>query len=182
LEAKGTIYASLMATNSTATNMAQLKISASASVMGKPVSREVNGFGKISVGSKASLYVAMEPYDETRTNFSDHVIAEKPAEITLSPGQTIPAWLKVRRNGHDDLVTFTVEGLPHGVIVDNIGLNGVLIPKNEDHRQIFLTAASWVPEIDRLCFAEAKQGEIPTSFPVMIHIKKRAELRASSKN
>jgi hypothetical protein len=34
-----------------------------------------------------------------------------------------------------------VENLPHGVIVDNIGLNGVPIPKGENDHQVFLTAA-----------------------------------------
>ena len=34
----------------------------------------------------------------------------------------------------------------HGVIIDNIGLNGVLLPKGENERQIFITADAWVPE------------------------------------
>ena len=80
--------------------------------------------------------------------------------------------LRVQRNGHDDLVTFTVENLPHGVIVDNIGLSGVLIPKGQDEREIFLTAAKWVPETDRLCFAIENQAGRQTSLPVMLHVRK----------
>src|SRR6185295_1589018 len=64
-----------------------------------------------------------------------------PPILTLAPGQRLPALLKIKRNGHEDLVTFFVENLPHGVIVDDIGLNGVLIPKGEHERQIFLGAA-----------------------------------------
>jgi hypothetical protein len=86
----------------------------------------------------------------------------------------VPAWLKIKRNGHDDLVNFTIEGLPHGVIVDNIGLNGVLIPKNENIRQIFLTAAKWVPEVDRFCFAQTKEADKQTSLPVLLHVRKPA--------
>jgi len=93
-------------------------------------------------------------------------------ELTIAPGQTIPAWLKIKRNGHDDLVTFTVENLPHGVIVDNIGLNGVLIPKGENEREVFLTAAKWVPETDRLCFAIENQAGKQTSLPVLLHVRK----------
>ena len=67
-----------------------------------------------------------------------------------------------------------MENLPHGVIVDNIGLNGVLIPKDKNERQIFLTAAKWVPEVDRLCFAQAKQAGDQTSLPVLIHVRRTA--------
>ena len=90
----------------------------------------------------------------------------------MAPGRTVPAWLKIKRNGHDDLVTFTIENLPHGVIVDNIGLNGVLIPKGESERQIFLTAAKWVPEQDRLCYAVENQVGRQTSLPVLLHVRK----------
>jgi hypothetical protein len=74
-------------------------------------------------------------------------------------------------------VTFTVDNLPHGVIVDNIGLNGVLIPKGQDARQIFLTAAKWVPDTDRLCFAKAAQADTQTSLPILLHIR-RAPVQA----
>ncbi|MEO5803913.1 MAG: hypothetical protein ABIR24_10310, partial [Verrucomicrobiota bacterium] len=84
----------------------------------------------------------------------------------------VPAWLKIKREGHDDLVTFSVENLPHGVIVDNIGLSGVLIPKGENERQIFLKAAKWVPETDRLAYCQAKQAGNPTSLPILIHVRK----------
>ena len=96
----------------------------------------------------------------------------KPFGITIAPGQTVPATLKIQRNGHDDLVTFTVENLPHGVIVDNIGLNGVLIPKGENERQIFLSAAKWVPEQDRFCYAVENQAGKQTSLPVLLHVRK----------
>ena len=58
------------------------------------------------------------------------------------------------------------------MIVDNIGLNGVLIPKGQDSRQIFLTAAKWVPEVDRLCFAQAKEAGEPTSLPMLLRVRK----------
>ena len=98
--------------------------------------------------------------------------APVPLELTIAPGQTIPAWLRVQRNGHDDLITFTVENLPHGIIVDNIGLNGVLIPKGQNEREIFLTAAKWVPETDRLCYAVEGQAGRQTSRPVLLHVRK----------
>jgi hypothetical protein len=80
--------------------------------------------------------------------------------------------LRVERSGHDDLITFEVGGLPHGVIVDNIGLSGVLIPAGEDEREIFLTAYDWVPETSRFCYAVAAQAGGPTSLPVLLHVRK----------
>jgi hypothetical protein len=58
--------------------------------------------------------------------------------------------------------------------VDNIGLNGVLIPKGENERQIFLTAAKWVPEQDRFCYAVENQAGRQTSLPVLLHVRKQA--------
>ena len=58
------------------------------------------------------------------------------------------------------------------MIVDNIGLNGVLIPKGENERQIFLTAAKWVPETDRLCYAVENQVGRQTSSAVLLHVRK----------
>jgi hypothetical protein len=173
-EAKGTINAAADAPKPTETNAAMTKVTASAILNGHEILREVNNLGKIQLGEKPKLFVALEPYDEKVTNFVERSISEPPLEITVVPGESIPAWLKVKRNGHDDLITFSVEGLPHGVIVDNIGLNGVLIPKGEDFRKIFLTTAKWVPDIDRFCFAKEAQGGNQTSLPVLLHVRKTA--------
>ncbi|MEY2427247.1 MAG: hypothetical protein QOJ40_132, partial [Verrucomicrobiota bacterium] len=174
LEAKGTINAALDAPAPNETNSSMTKASATAMVSGQLVSREVNNLGKIKLEPKPKLFVALDPYDEKATNFVERSVTDKPLEITIAPGQSVPAWLKIKRNGHEDLVTFSVESLPHGVIVDNIGLNGVLIPKGKDERQIFLTAAKWVPEVDRLAFAKANQEGDQTSLPVLIHVRKPA--------
>jgi hypothetical protein len=172
LEAKGTINAALDAPNPNPTNAIATKVTASAMVGRYEVVKEVNNLGKVQVGEKPKLFVALEPYDEKATNFVERSISDPPLEITVVPGQSVPAWLKVKRNGHDDLITFSVEGLPHGVIVDNIGLNGVLIPKGEDSRQIFLTTAKWVPDVDRFCFAKAAQADNQTSLPVLLHVRR----------
>ena len=172
LEAKGTLNAALDTTMPPATNEPMIKVTATAMIVGKQISKDVNTLGKIKIAEQPKLFVALEPYDPASTNFVERSVTDKPLEITIAPGQTIPSWLKIKRNGFDDVVTFTIEGLPHGVIVDNIGLNGVLIPKDKSERQIFLAAAKWVPEIDRLCFAKANQVDNQTSLPVLIHVRK----------
>jgi len=172
LQARGTINASADAPTPSEVEAKSTKATASAFINGERVTKEVNNLGKIKLAPKPKLLVALEPYDEQVTNFVERSSSDKPLEITIAPGQSIPAWLKIKRNGHEDLVTFTVESLPHGVIVDNIGLNGVWIPKGQDARRIFLTAAKWVPEVDRLCFAKAAQGDAPASLPVLLHVRK----------
>jgi hypothetical protein len=93
-------------------------------------------------------------------------------ELTIAPGQMISAWLSCARDTHKGLVSFDVQNLPHGVIVADIGLSGVLIPEKETRRQIFITCASWVPEQDRLVFARAREAGNPTSAPVLLHVRK----------
>ncbi len=180
LEAKGTILAPMDAAPPGETNAAISKVTASAVIHSRPLTRAVNSLGKIKLGEKPKLFVSLEPYDEHQTNFVERSLPGAPLEITVAPGHSVPAWLKIKRNGFDELVTFGVESLPHGVIVDNIGLNGVLIPKDQNQRQIFLTAARWVPEVDRLCFAQAKQADNPTSLPIMIHVRRTATQASAS--
>ena len=180
-EAKGTINAAIDAPQPNETNSAVSKVTATAMIGGKTVTKDVNNFGNIKLGEKPKLFVSLEPYTETSATNTDFHTSGKALELTIAPGQTIPASLKIKRNGHEDLVTFFVENLPHGVIVDNIGLNGVLIPKGENARQIFLNAAKWVPETDRPCYAIEQQAGRQTSLPVMLHVRKPGAKVAASK-
>ena len=173
-EAKGTLHALTGAMPPNETNTPAVKVTAAAMMDGKSVTKDVNDFGKIKPGDKPKLFVFMEPAAGIIATDTNSTSAPKPFELTIAPGGTVPAWLKVRRNGHDDLITFSVENLPFGIIVDNIGLSGVLIPKGENDRQIFLTSEKWVPETDRLCYAVEGQVGRQTSLPVLLHVRKNA--------
>jgi hypothetical protein len=170
-EAKGNIFA---LTNANSMTNSAIKVTATASLNGQLVSKEVNGLGIIKVGDAPKLFVALEPYTSAAETNIVTPDEDKPFEITIAPGQTVPAWLKIKRNGHADLVTFQVENLPHGVIVDNIGLNGVLIPKDQNERQIFLTCAKWVGDMDRLCYAIEQNAGKQTSQPLLLKVRKAA--------
>src|SRR6202012_1209770 len=89
----------------------------------------------------------------------------KPYEITIAPGGRVSAWLRVDRHGNDGLLALDVEGLPHGVIVDSIGLNGVQIRANENEREIFLSCDSRVPEQARLFQVVAGSVRVTESLP-----------------
>ena len=95
----------------------------------------------------------------------------EPAELTIEPGRTITAMLRIERDGFEGLVNFDVNNLPHGVIVDNIGLNGVLIPEGASERQIFLTARGWVPESTRSIHAVATNGGGESSPSITLHVR-----------
>ncbi len=48
-----------------------------------------------------------------------------------------------RRNGFKGRIPLDVLGLPHGVTVQNIGLNGILITERDTEREVVLRAESW---------------------------------------
>lgn len=184
IEAKGTINAALDAPTPSDADATNMVVKATVTLNGRVVNKSVTNFGKLKLGEPPKLFVSLEPDAsaagpgarvakmEARGSNQPATWPTQPLEIFIAPGETVPALLKVKRNGHNDLVTFTVENLPHGVIVDNIGLNGVLIPKDQNERQIFLKATKWVPETDRLCFAVENQAGRQTSLPVMLHVRK----------
>jgi hypothetical protein len=180
-EAKGTLNAAPDATKPDETNATPSRVTATATINGRTVTREVNNLGRITLGEKPKLYVSFEPDSRIQpTRPGSNPPPATPLELTITPGESVPARLKIRRDGHDDLVTFTVEDLPHGVIVDNIGLNGVLIPKGENEREIILTAAKWVPEQDRLCYAVENQAGRQTSLPVLLHVRPQSAKMAGA--
>ena len=92
--------------------------------------------------------------------------------VGLRPGGTARAILKIERHGFDGVVTFNVENLPHGVIVENLGLNGITFLANENEREISLAAARWLSELDRPIFAVENQAGRQTSRPVLLKVRR----------
>ena len=136
-----------------------VKVTARAEINGQAVVKEIGGFGQVKLEPRPNLLVRLEP-----------------AEVTIAPGTTVTATLKVERNGFNDRIQFDVDNLPHGVIVDNVGLNGVLIPEGQSERQIFLTASKWVENLDRPFEAVATSAGAQASAPVVLHVRRPATL------
>ncbi|HKD37804.1 MAG TPA: pre-peptidase C-terminal domain-containing protein, partial [Pirellulales bacterium] len=101
------------------------------------------------------------------------LIYPKIADMTIAPGSSAICKLRVERLGIKSRLEFDVDNLPHGVIVDNIGLNGILIPEGQTEQTLYLAAASWVPETDRLFYAVAKVDGEQASLPVMLHVRRQ---------
>ncbi len=171
-EAKGTIFAATDAPAVAATNESSSVVIAMAVLNGRAVSKPINNLGKLKLATAQKLYVTLEPFHSAATNAYNPSNPPPPLEITLAPGQTVSAWLKVKRDGLDEVLTFSVDDLPHGVIVDNLGLNGITFLKGENEREIFLSCAPWVAEMDRYCHAIVNQADKPTSRPVLLKIRK----------
>jgi WD40 repeat protein len=155
-EARAVVSATADAAKPAADAKASIKVVARAMIDGAQVEREVSA-PSLSLAERPKLIVHLEP-----------------AELTIGPGTTITALLKVERNGFDELINFDVDNLPHGVIVDNIGLNGVLIRAGETERQIFLTSAKWVPDTSRRIHAVANAAGTQASQPITLHVRRPA--------
>jgi hypothetical protein len=104
-----------------------LKLVARAAINGKDVIREATG----------GLPKVVEPGDLATT-------AEQ-SEVTVQPGKETRLTVKIdRRNGFKGRVPVEVRGLPHGVRVLDIGLNGILVTENETSRTFSIYAEPWV--------------------------------------
>jgi hypothetical protein len=133
------------------------------------VEHSIGTLGSIEVDEKAaSLFVELTPDVESLS-------ADGVPVIQIEPGGTTTATIRVRRNGYEGRINFGKEdsaiNSPHGVYVDNSGLNGVLIVEGQDRRQFFLTAESWVQPMDRWIFVEASEVGGPTSAPVILRVR-----------
>ena len=153
----------------------QLKITATS----KGLKHDAGNFGKVTLGPKPKFIIVMEPDRGGKAVMREIKDEIQPLEITLVPGQTVKAWIRAVRQGNEGLINLDVHGLPHGVIVDDIGLNGVQIREKENERPIFFRAANWVAEQDKLIHAalssarnEHDSAGLQTSFPIRLKVRK----------
>jgi WD40 repeat protein/mono/diheme cytochrome c family protein len=165
--ASGSLYAEPTAT---AGDWSKVKIIATSGTH----THEVNGFGKVTLAAKPKFIANLEPA------VNDQPVARsnsQPQVITLVPGQLANAFIRVERSGNDGILNFDVHGLPHGVIVDDIGLNGIQVREKENDREIRFACAKWVQPQERLIHAavssarnEADSANLATSFPVLLRV------------
>ena len=127
---------------------AKVVVIARAKIAGAVVERKVENFGAIGVTPDKKLRVSLQPDGK-----SGHVAADGVLEFTIRPGETITAMVVAERNGIEGDILFGKEdagrNLPHGVYVDNIGLNGLMIQPGKSEQRLFITASPIVPETTR---------------------------------
>ncbi|MFO0803678.1 MAG: hypothetical protein U0791_11250 [Gemmataceae bacterium] len=106
---------------------AKFKVTATASINGKGVSHEVNG-GPLKLSDPGDVIAT------TRQN-----------SVSVQPGKETRLTVDIERRGDfKGRVPVEVRGLPHGVRVLNIGLNGILITERDTSREIVIYAEPWV--------------------------------------
>jgi hypothetical protein len=124
------LYASPMAENPPGT-AAAIKLVARATIDGKEVVREVMG----------GVPKVVPP--------GDLVTATAVGEVTIRPGRESRLKVRIeRRNEFKGRVPLEVRGLPHGVRVLDIGLNGILITERDTEREVAIYAEPWVKPMD----------------------------------
>ncbi len=181
--ARGTINALPGATQLDDAAWGQVKVSAKSG----PLARDSNNLGKITLGTDPQIWLALEPAapGDTVEKLSAATPRQtqdstKPFEITVAPGEIIPAWVKITRNKFDAEIRFDLEDLPHGVIVDNLGLNGITLLPGQNEGEIQIKAEPWVQGQDRLCFAISREAGKQTSLPVVLHVRDKPGARAKT--
>ena len=94
--------------------------------------------------------------------------------LTIRPGQTITARIIIDRSDVKGPISFGKDdagrNLPHGAFVDNIGLNGLLIPDGQTEREFFITAAPKLQPGSRQFHLRTEQSGKSTSWPVWLHV------------
>ncbi|MCE9530960.1 MAG: WD40 repeat domain-containing protein [Planctomycetes bacterium] len=106
----------------------------------------------------------------------DIVTTTNAQEVTIQPGKETKLLVTVeRRNGFAGRIPIEVRGLPHGVRVMNIGLNGILITERDTQREIVFYAEPWVKPMEHPLIVLARQEKKKTEHgakPVMLKVGK----------
>ncbi len=119
---------------------AKLKLVARATIGGKEVTHE-------AMGGLPKVVAA-----------GDIVTTVREQTITIQPGSETKFMVDIARQGKfAGRVPVEVKGLPHGVRVLNIGLNGILITERDTSREVVLYAEPWVKPLEHPIVVLAKR-------------------------
>jgi WD40 repeat protein/mono/diheme cytochrome c family protein len=150
-----------------------VSVKASAQVGDREVTHEVKPPGPIKLGPPPKLRVVIAPAEGGAKPLE--ATADGPLEFALEAGETIMLKVVVDRDGFEGRVPFGEEGagrnLPFGTIVDNLGLNGLLVLEGQRERTFYVTADPSTPEqIRPFHLTTAAAGGV-SSRPVRLRIK-----------
>ncbi len=174
IKAYSAIYATQWASAPLEERAKGSRVTATATIDGKEVVKEVNNLGEIKLGDPAKFSAKFAPPGVKPPELGDPA-----AEFFISPGETITASVQIVRRGYDGGVNFgkSASGwnLPHGVYIDNVGLNGIRISEGQTERTFFITAAKSVAPTTRKFFLESvgPSGSI-TTWPAILHVREKS--------
>jgi hypothetical protein len=111
------------------------------------------------------------------------VVTTESSELSLKPGEETKVTLHIeRRNGFKGRVPCTVENLPPGVRVVNVGLNGVLVTEAQSSRTFTLRAENWAKPATQPIYVIAQvESNSPTKHSsAPLQLKVAANLQATN--
>lgn len=173
----GVIMVSADAPVPTPENAKTAKLTATAVINGQEVTHEVGDFGEFKRGDapKLTIKIVAAEGGAKVTDPGDG----SPLQVEIEPAQTIMLKVLAQRNGYEGNVPFGNEtsgrNLPHGLIVGNIGLNGLLILEKQTERNFFISATDWVPEQERLFHLKTDVEGGQATAPVLIRVRRNSK-------
>ncbi len=174
IEAMGVVMADVDAPAPSDEQSKASTVTATAQIGGRAVEHPAESLGEITLGDKPKLLVTILPAAGGAEPTA--APADGPLEFTIAPGETIMLKAVIQRIDHAGVISLGKEtsgrNLPHGVYVDNIGLNGLLLLSDQNEREFFITADHWVPEQTRLFHLTTSAGGGQASAPVVLHVRR----------
>ncbi len=141
---------------------------ARAKINGRIVERRAGDLGELTLGDRPSAIPSIQPIDR-------EVAENENWTLTLRRGETVSARVVLRRKeefknevslGNENSGRNTT----HGVYVDNIGLNGLLVRTEESEREFFLTADPITKPGKRSFFLTGAVDGGVTSHPITVEV------------
>ena len=160
---------------STETHPAPFKVIGHANVDGHDLVREANERG----GVEPTLQLA------SITPSPDVVVTTESRQVSIEPGKDVKVTLHIERhNGFKGRVPCSVDNLPPGVRVVNVGLNGVLVTEAQTSRTFTLHAKDWAAAIKQPIYVVAMvESNSPTrhpSAPLMLEVAAKNQTASGS--
>lgn len=105
----------------------------------------------------------------------DVSVTTEAKDVTLEPGKEVTVTLNIaRHNGFAGRVPCSIENLPPGVRVVNVGLNGVLVTEAQTSRTFTLRAEDWARPLDQpiyvVAVVESNSSTTHPSAPILLRI------------
>lgn len=182
LRAVAVIYADSDAKSPSEEEWKRVRVTARADIGGEVRTRDMGNLGAIQVGEPALVTVEILPtVDQVAAGLAD-AGEGGPLEFLIRPGETIRARVRAVRNGFDGRIELggddSGRNLPHGLYVDNIGLNGLLIVEGQSEREFFITAAPKAVAGERWFHLRTTADGTQASRPVRIRVLSAADPEA----
>lgn len=176
-------YSTIFATQSAAAITEEQRkairfISTAEQTNGQQRTIDVQGIQEFKLQDQPKLKIVIHSFmpEQASTNEENAQTSEaqKATVLSIRPGQTINAFLTLDRLKHKGVVSFGKEdagrNLPHGVFVDNIGLNGLLLLKDQSQRKFYITASP-VAEPGTYPFHLKSNVDGITSYPATLVVE-----------